>query len=972
MPRCSVCTKKFFNTTHLLSHMNQPNGRCHSSLHSASFKIRHRNPQRKLNLPRSNAQRVSSRSTEHVEFEIAPMDVDYEADVNYGPEMNLEEESFDTQKAYREEFTGAAQVQPGGDTFKAVFERDQYAEQRKLNMYYPFASRDEWELVSFIVRSNMTLAATDEFLKLRLVLKMCLSFSTAKDLRSRVEMLPMGPQWTTKPWESIHPTKSALTLFYRDPLECLQSLLQNPLIQDYIHFTPFRLYKTAGKTMRVYNEWLSGDAAWRIQAIQEKLPKGATVLGTILSSDKTQISAMTGNRQAHPVLISLADIDMDFRMKATHHAFLLLALLPIPKFLEKNKEIKGVLTSRLFHANMDFILGPLKIAAQIGIMMSDPLGWPAHTLSQLEALEEDTDPWNLTVYMKKAKEKRLNGVHRPFWRDWPLAEPSEFLTPEPLHHWTKMFGDHEKKWCIAAVGAAEIDFRFSVLRPHTGMRHFKDGISNSKQVTGRENRDIQRYIVPVVANTDGVSKDFLIAIRSLHDFRYYGQAPEMDENTLSKMDEALKCFHDHKHAILKAGVRTGKKGRINNWHIPKLEFMQSVVPNTKANGIPLQWTADVTEHAHITEVKDPADNSNNQNYEQQICRHLDRREKCARFDLGTAISDAGVDLGVPQSATFHDDDLNTIYDEEAPLLLNSTSELLEKIEPVARLLGAKRSIPNYFAESLQLQQGKFPNAKRPFRTFVSCQGNVAFHLSRDHTGRQLTIDEAAAKFQLPDLKSALLNYLHRIHHGDNFTIGGRRPSFGNSILPFKYLQCWNGLRMQGKAYHHSEQVLVPETVKASPPSKDWKFGRGDAVIVNTDCQEKWPHSGLQGHMVAHLRMIICVVPFNKDAPPPGTNQFLAYVQRFDVVPQKNPTTGVRGLFPEPTSSLYQLKRARRTDNSILGDIVPLERLRAPVEITPRFGKNADRRLTKETSLDFVDDFWLSKYFNKELFFALSQ
>ncbi|KAJ6556694.1 hypothetical protein B0H10DRAFT_2169607 [Mycena sp. CBHHK59/15] len=881
MPRCSVCTKKFFNTTHLLSHMNQPNGRCHSSLHSASFKIRHRNPQRKLNLPRSNAQRVSSRSTEHVEFEIAPMDVDYEADVNYGPEMNLAEESFDTQKAY-----------PCGDTFKAVFERDQYAEQRKLNMYYPFASRDEWELVSFIVRSNMTLAATDEFLKLRLTVKMCLSFSTAKDLRSRVEMLPMGPQWTTKPWESIHPTKSALTLFYRDPLECLQSLLQNPLIQDYIHFTPFRLYKTAGKTMRVYNEWLSGDAAWRIQAIQEKLPKGATVLGTILSSDKTQISAMTGNRQAHPVLISLADIDMDFRMKVTHHAFLLLALLPIPKFLEKNKEIKGVLTSRLFHANMDFILGPLKIAAQIGIMMSDPLGWPAHTLSQLEALEEDTDPWNLTVYMKKAKEKRLNA----------------------LHHWTKMFGDHEKKWCIAAVGAAEIDFRFSVLRPHTGMRHFKD-------VTGRENRDIQRYIVPVVANTDGVSKDFLIAIRSLHDFRYYGQAPEMDENTLSKMDEALKCFHDHKHAILKAG-------RINNWHIPKLEFMQSVVPNTKANGIPLQWTADVTEHAHITEVKDPADNN--------------RREKYA-----------GVDLGVPQSATFHDDDLNTIYDEEAPLLLNST------------LLGAKRSIPNYFAESLQLQQGKFPNAKRPFRTFVSCQGNVAFHLSRDHTG-------PAAKFQLPDLKSALLNYLHRIHHGDNFTIGGRRPSFGNSILPFKYLQCWNGLRMQGKAYHHSEQVLVPETVKASPPSKDWKFGRGDAVIVNTDCQEKWPHSGLQGHTVAHLRMIICVVPFNKDAPPPGTNQFLAYVQRFDVVPQKNPTTGVRGLFPEPTSGLYQLKRARRTDNSILGDIVPLERLRAPVEITPRFGKKADRRLTKETSLDFVDDFWLSKYFNKELFFALSQ
>jgi hypothetical protein len=69
---------------------------------------------------------------------------------------------------------------------------------------------------------------------------------------------------------------------------------------------------------------------------------------------------MTGNRSAYPLLISLADIDMDFRSKASHHAFLLLALLPIAKFLEKNAEIRGVLASRLYHAVMDFVLEPLK------------------------------------------------------------------------------------------------------------------------------------------------------------------------------------------------------------------------------------------------------------------------------------------------------------------------------------------------------------------------------------------------------------------------------------------------------------------------------------------------------------------------------------------------------------------------------------------------------------------------------------
>jgi hypothetical protein len=43
-----------------------------------------------------------------------------------------------------------------------------------------------------------------------------------------------------------------------------------------------------------------------------------------------------------------------------------------------------------------------------------------------------------------------------------------------------------------------------------------------------------------------------------------------------------------------------------------------------------------------------------------------------------------------------------------------------------------------------------------------------------------------------------------------------------------------------------------------------------------------------------------------------------------------------------------------------------------VELTPCFGKRADPRLTKQNSLDYLDEFWLSKWFNKELFWALSQ
>ncbi|KAJ7709559.1 hypothetical protein B0H17DRAFT_861780, partial [Mycena rosella] len=119
---------------------------------------------------------------------------------------------------------------------------------------YPFASVEEWEIASFITRSNMTVAATNEFLKLRLTANMNLSFATAKDLRSRIEILPQGPVWKAIPWKTRHPTKTPLTLYYRDPVGCLQSLLNNPLAQDFIQYSPFRLWATSKKLMRIYTE----------------------------------------------------------------------------------------------------------------------------------------------------------------------------------------------------------------------------------------------------------------------------------------------------------------------------------------------------------------------------------------------------------------------------------------------------------------------------------------------------------------------------------------------------------------------------------------------------------------------------------------------------------------------------------------------------------------------------------------------
>ncbi|KIK80759.1 hypothetical protein PAXRUDRAFT_157842 [Paxillus rubicundulus Ve08.2h10] len=84
-----------------------------------------------------------------------------------------------------------------------------------------------------------------------------------------------------------------------------------------------------------------------------------------------------------------------------------------------------------------------------------------------------------------------------------------------------MFWDHDAKWCIAAVGASELDFHFSIIQTLVGYWVFDEGILKLKQVTSHDHRTVQCYIVGAIAGS--VPQRLLVAIRALLDFRYSGQ-----------------------------------------------------------------------------------------------------------------------------------------------------------------------------------------------------------------------------------------------------------------------------------------------------------------------------------------------------------------------------------------------------------------------------------------------------------------
>ena len=587
-------------------------------------------------------------------------------------------------------------------------------------------------------------------------------------------------------------------------------------------------------------------------------------------------------------------------MKSTYHALPLIALLPCPKFLGLKKSLHGVMENRLFHHCLDIICEPLKEASSKGVLMPDSLGrircyftplvtyivdtpeaaliagvggktshltLASHksfgdqfrhptrlgslTLSQIECISEEIDPWNLKSYTNEARERfRLNGVHLPFWRNWALpdgtiAEPSQFLTPEPLHHWHKQFWDHDAKWCIRAIGSEELDFRISRLQPCVGFRHFKAGISSLKQVTGRDHRNVQRYIVPIIA--DAVPKAFVLCIRGLSDFRYLAQSRSINSRTLTEISTALNLFHQNKEAILDAGARVGKGSKpLNHFFIPKLELLHSVVTSICWSGVPTQWSADPTERAHSDVVKIPSENTNNGQYGPHICRYLDRDERGRLFDLSTAICEAGDSL---ESILYGSVGGQGDRDDEEP-----DGELNENwiaaLDTVTTACGPSRKSVNLFATADTLAARSTSEATTsiplPLRTFSTSR--AAFNLNRKPDIPQISINSVAEMFNLPDLCPALLDFFaEHLQNHSNHHIGGRRRTQANTQLPFDDVMVWFSLRTQTRSMD-DWSIAYPRRLSVVPSSDPWPLGRYDTVILVDDSTNPSmsPNVGLDG------------------------------------------------------------------------------------------------------------------------------
>jgi hypothetical protein len=74
-----------------------------------------------------------------------------------------------------------------------------------------------------------------------------------------------------------------------------------------------------------------------------------------------------------------------------------------------------------------------------------------------------------------------------------------------------------------------------------------------ERMTHWEHWDLQCTLVPSISGV--VLPQFVHMIHALIDFIYKAQSPVHSDTSIDSMVTLLQEFHDHKHAILDAGVR---------------------------------------------------------------------------------------------------------------------------------------------------------------------------------------------------------------------------------------------------------------------------------------------------------------------------------------------------------------------------------------------------------------------------------
>ncbi|KAI9436290.1 hypothetical protein H4582DRAFT_2112156 [Lactarius indigo] len=778
----------------------------------------------------------------------------------------------------------------------------------RSSIWAPFRTQCDWEIARWAKLRGPSSSAVADLLAIPEVTdKLGLSYRTPKELNDIIDKeLPGCPPFQC---QDLTIAGDAYEFYFRDALQCIQSLYGNPEFAHDLTFAPERHYVDDGRVCHVYSEMHTGDWWWAVQTSLEAHRLGATVVPVIISSDKTQLTLFRG-KTAYPVYLTIGNIPKDIRRKPSRRAQILIGYLPTAR-LEgiNNKATRRCALGNVFHLCMRKILAPIASHGETGIaMMSGDVIWrrchpifsvfvgdypeqvlvtctysgrcPKCTVHRNnigdyssfpprnydEALETfrlvDGD---VLPFHAACREAGLKPIFHPFWEALPLTDVFISITPDILHQMLQGTMKHLIAWLTSTFGPVKIDARCRSLLPNHHITTFVRGISTLSRVSGLEHKQMCKILLGLVLDLPLPSGEA--------PSRIIKTLPSHTTDTLLHLEQSLSRFHDNKEVFVDLGVR-------KHFHIPKFHSMMHYKSSITLFGTTDNYNTEQTEQLHIDFTKDAYRATNHKDEYPQMTAWLERREK------------------IQQHGTF------VTWRQQAQ------QETVQELMPIGP--------PKPVLRTIQM-------TRHPSRKAVS-------------------FDTLADKYRVLDFQDALADFIARINHPRASTTALRALA-EDTLLPFRSVPVYHKIKFISS--HGSEIVDV---VHARPEQRDARNcvipSRFDTVIVHSNAQVA------QVRVVFQLpSKVIQQVFLSSDIALP---MHLAYVEWFSPIP----------TVPD-SNDLYKVSRLTQNGRH-LASVIPVDHLFSSVHLLPHFGPETLEWNTFSV-LELCRNFYINPFSNRDVF-----
>ena len=346
-------------------------------------------------------------------------------------------------------------------------------------------------------------------------------------------------------------------------------------------------------------------------AITRRRIPSATLVPVLLASDQTHLINFSGDKKLWPVYISIGNIDSTIRNKPTMHAWIPLALLPIPPkrlptYTTSDQQLDALQT---LHDIISRVLSPLSDAgSHIGIEMvccdekvrkciPRLTGWladhmenanlhciatnqcpiciaPNNELGELPDIPYATRHHKgYAIAYQAADEECLkdNGVKNINNALWHITnfQVHQIVKPDILHTLLLSILVHLMKWIqefLQYVGRLTVfDHIWSRLPPYPGFTRPNKAYRSVTQWQGKEMRNLLRVILGVFAaslsrTSDApplntrlrtLSNKAILCVRYISDFILLAQYKTHTPGSIQSMKDYLEDFHKYKEVFLR-------------------------------------------------------------------------------------------------------------------------------------------------------------------------------------------------------------------------------------------------------------------------------------------------------------------------------------------------------------------------------------------------------------------------------------